>query len=108
MALFSKAAAAQTRISIDSVGAHIGDSAIVCTRVYGIKTTDKVTFINMGAPFPNAPLTVVVFAKDLPALKDKLDTLITDKQVCVTGKLITYRGKTEIIVSRTEDIVVQP
>lgn len=35
-----------------------------CDRVFTVKTTDKVTLINVVAAFPNAPLSVVIFEKD--------------------------------------------
>lgn len=101
-------ASAQTSVPLDSLQKHIGENVQVCTRVYGMKSTDKVTFINMGAHYPNAPLTLVIFAKDLEIFKDLLPQLVTDKQVCVTGNLKEYKGKTEIILSKLSDINIMP
>jgi len=56
---------AQTKISIDSISLYIGQHVQICSKVYGIKSTEKIIFINLSAAFPNAPLTVVIFAKDL-------------------------------------------
>jgi len=69
LTLAAKFSFAQTRISIDYVNAYMGQKVEVCSKVYGVKATEKITFINLGAAFPNAPLTVVIFAKDFPNFK---------------------------------------
>jgi DNA/RNA endonuclease YhcR with UshA esterase domain len=97
---------AQTNISIDSVSIHIGEKVTVCSEVFGVKSLDKVTFINAGAKYPNAPLTIVIFAKDLPNFKDTPEKLYGNQKICVTGVVKEYKGKTEINVSKPEDIVV--
>ena len=37
----------QAKISVDSVSKHIGETVIVCSKVYGVKALEKVTFINV-------------------------------------------------------------
>ena len=73
--------------------------------VYGVKSLEKVTFINVGAKYPNAPLTIVIFAKDLANFKDTPEKLYGNHSICVTGVLKEYKGKTEIIVSKPDEIV---
>ena len=96
---------AQTNISIDSVSKHIGEKVTVCSEVYGVKSLEKVTFINVGSKYPNTPLTIVIFAKDLANFKDTPEKLYGNRSICVTGVLKEYKGKTEIIVSKPEEIV---
>ena len=45
---------AQNKISIDSVSSHIGDTVQICSKVYGVKALEKVTFINVGRAYPNS------------------------------------------------------
>ena len=103
----SASAFCQKTIPIDSTVAHIGDSVTVCSKVFGVKSLDKVTFINVGAAYPNSPLTIVIFTKDLPNFKSSIETLYANKLICVTGRLKAYNGKPEIVVTRPEEITLQ-
>src|SRR5450432_4181986 len=84
----------QTKMSIDSVSNHIGESAIVCSEVHGIKSLQKETFINLRAEYPNSPLTIVIFAKDIGNFKSSIESMYNNKNICVTGILKDYKGKT--------------
>lgn len=84
---------AQTNISIDSVNKHIGENVKICATVFGVKSTATINFINLVAAYPNAPLTVVIFAKDTANFKQPLTTLYENEQICVTGTLSVYKGK---------------
>lgn len=99
-------AIAQTKIPVESVSSHIGEKVTVCSEVFGVKSFDKVTFINVGAKYPNAPLTIVIFKKDLANFKETPEKLFGNQPICVTGTLKEYKGKAEIIVSRPEEIVI--
>ena len=91
----------QTKITIDDVSKHVGDSVTVCTKVYGVKFFEKsqMTMLNLGAAYPNSPLTIVVFGKDLPNFKVAPDKMYADKEICVTGVIKEFKGKNEIVVS---------
>ena len=97
---------AQTKISVDSVNNHIGETVTICTQVFGVKSTATISFINLGAAYPNAPLTVVIFAKDSVNFKEPLSALYENKKICVTGILSLYKGKTQIVVSKRKEIEV--
>ena len=98
---------AQFKVPLDSLNQYIGKRVTVCSEVYGIKTTDKVTFINVGAKYPNAPLTIVIFKKDLDAnFTTSPEKLYGNQPICVTGVVKDYKGKTEIVVSSPEEIIV--
>lgn len=98
---------AQNKISVDFVNGHLGENVIVCSQVFGIKQTDKVTFINVGAAYSGSPLTVVIFTKDLANFKDNPSALYNDKKICVIGKLQDYKGKTEIVITQPSEIILQ-
>src|ERR1017187_5191572 len=97
----------QNKISIDSVGRHIGDSVTVCSKVYGIKVLEKVTLINLGATYPNNPLTLVIFIKDRSNFKEAPEVMYAGKTICVTGVIKEYQGKPEIMVASPGDIQIQ-
>lgn len=81
-------------IDIKDVANHIDEYAKVCGPVYGYKALDGLTLVNLGAAYPDQLMTVVLkgAAKDAAASID-------GKTVCVTGKIILYKGKPEIIVT---------
>ncbi len=68
---------------------------------------EKVTYINLGAAYPNSPLTIIVFAEDRTNFPESLEKLYGNQKVCVTGRIKEYKGKPEIIISKPEELVVQ-
>jgi DNA/RNA endonuclease YhcR with UshA esterase domain len=104
---FSSAAFCQTEISVDSVAKHLGEKVKICSKVFGTKALDNLTFINVGATYPNSPLTIVILAKDVPNFKEAPGTLYAGKNICVNGLIKEYKGKMEIEVSSPNEIIVQ-
>lgn len=100
---------AQTKIPVDSVSSHKGETVTVCGKVYGTKFLEKsqITFIDLGAAYPDAPLTVVILGKDKANFPKDPKTVYADKQICVTGMIKEYKGKLEIDVESPKEIVVQ-
>lgn len=109
--LFSVASAeAQTSIKLEEVSKHVGDSVTVCGLVadmrYFENSKNKPTLLNIGAKHPDAPLTVVIWENARALFTGKLEDLV-NKNICITGRIILYKGKPEIIVDIPEQIVVQ-
>lgn len=98
---------AQVKIPVDSVVQYVGQNVTVCATVYGVKSLDKLSFINLGAAYPKSPLTIVIFTKDLPNFKASPESLYANKSVCVTGKLEDFKGKPQMVITRPEEIIVQ-
>jgi hypothetical protein len=91
-------ALSQREVSVDSASKYIGALVTVCSKVYGVKVLDKITFINMGAPYHKSPLTVVIFTKDLVNFKETPEKLYSDKDICITGKIDDYKGKNRLLL----------
>lgn len=92
---------AQT-IPTDSVSNYIGKTVKVCDKVYGThvsKGEKKVTSLNLGADFPHQKVAVVIFESDLSKFTYKPEIFLKDKNVCVTGKVITYKEKPQIVLN---------
>ena len=85
---------------------YVGKNVTVCSRIYGIRSTDKITQINLDAPFPNSPLTVIIFASSYSKFSQPLTEYYNDKNICVTGKIELYKGKAQIIVDNPERIKI--
>ena len=85
---------ASVSIEARDAAQHYNENVRCCARVYGVKALGGLTLVNLGASYPNQPLTVVLrgAARDLGASLD-------GKMICVTGKVIAYREKPEIEVN---------
>jgi hypothetical protein len=101
---------AQTVISIDSVSAYIGKTVKVCGKVAGTFVTkgDKpVTYLNLGADYPNTKLTIVIFQKDLVNFPLKPSDHYKGQNVCITGEIKQYKEKIEIIANKPDQIEIK-
>lgn len=107
LSCFAYVLSAQVKVPVDSVARYIGQNVTVCASVFGVKSLDKLSFINLGAAYPKSPLTIVIFAKDLPNFKATPESLYANKSVCVTGKLEDFKGKPQIVITRPEEIIAQ-
>jgi hypothetical protein len=94
-------------ININDAMKYVGKTVTVCSRVYGVSATDKITRINLGDRFPNSPLTVVIFAGSYANFKSAPGEFYKDKNICVEGKVEEYRGKAQIIIEKPGDITVK-
>ncbi|HTD98508.1 MAG TPA: S1/P1 nuclease [Mucilaginibacter sp.] len=87
-------------IKESDVANHIGETVKVCSKVYGHKDFGSMVLVNMGGAYPNSLFTVVLRG-DSKGLADNLD----GKLICVSGKVIDYKGRPEIVV--TEKVQVE-
>ncbi len=103
-------AKAQTSIKLEDVSKYVGDSVTVCGKVadmrYFENSKNKPTLLNMGAKHPNALLTLVIWENARALFTTKVEDLM-DKEICITGRIILYKEKPEIIIDKPEQIVVQ-
>lgn len=62
---YLRPADAQQQISLTEVAQHVGDSVTVCGKVYGTYYAGTAegapTFLNIGARYPDQPLTVIIW-----------------------------------------------
>ncbi|MFZ1786364.1 MAG: hypothetical protein WAU23_14260 [Ferruginibacter sp.] len=103
-------AKAQSLIKLAEVDRHIGDSVTVCGKVESMRYFEngkgKPTLLNIGAAFPNQLLTVLIWDETRSLFPGKLEDLLK-KEICITGRIILYKEKPEIIINKTEQLVVQ-
>jgi len=109
--LLSSIVQAQQEIKIDELNKHIGDSVTVCTKVYGgiylDRSKDTPTLLNAGGNYPEAPLTILIWAEARKQFKGAPEVFYKDKNICVTGKIILYKDKPEIVVYEEKQIVLK-
>jgi micrococcal nuclease len=100
------AAFGQTKISAKEAASHIGETVTVCDKVYSTKLIDgsNMTLLNLGDYYPKQLLTVVIKGKDRSKFKDAPETYFKGKNVCVTGKIVDYKGNPEVVVNEPSAI----
>lgn len=109
--LVTTIACAQQEIKIEDAAKHEGDSVIICAKIFGAKyfenSNRSPTLLNAGAKYPDAPLTFVIFGESRASFKNKPEEFYPDKRICVTGRVVIYKGKPEIIIYDEKQVVVE-
>ena len=88
-------------IDIQTAASHVDEYVTVCAPVYGYKALESMTLVNLGAAYPDQLLTLVLRegAKDIYKSLD-------GQTVCVTGTIVLYKEKPEIVVTDPGAVVV--
>lgn len=85
---------------------HIGETAIVMDRVEGVHRSGKGNaFLNMGGTYPRQAFTAFIPAASATQFPDL--NQYQSKSVSVSGKIVLYKGKPEIIVTSPSQIVIK-
>jgi hypothetical protein len=82
------------RIDVKDGAKHVNENVIVTAKVYGIKALEELTLVNLGAAYPDQPMTVVLRGSARPVAVG-----IDGKTITVTGTVTMYKGKPEIVVN---------
>jgi len=106
IALFTLKASAQTTIPAKDAAKHINEKVTVCDKVWSTKLLDgvNITFLDMGGYHPNQLLTIVIKGEDRSKFKNKPEDDYKQKNICVTGTIIDFKGKPEIVVTDPSQI----
>jgi hypothetical protein len=100
----------QTKIDIQDVSKHVGDSVELSAKIYGGKYLENAngspTLLNVGADYPNALLTLVVpkpireqFFRQTPEI------VLKGKECIIYGKIELYKEKPQIIIYNKKQII---
>jgi hypothetical protein len=81
-------------IAITEAASHLNEVVTIQSKVYSSREMGSMTLVNLGAAYPDQLLTVVLRDEAKDQLKD-----LDGKTVSVTGKVIDYKGKPEIVVT---------
>jgi len=99
-------------VPLAEAGLHVGQVARVCGRVETAahipSAKGRPTFLNLGRPYPDQLFTIVIWEQARSRFEEPPERFFDGKEVCVTGRIETYRGKPQIVVSGPEQIVVTP
>lgn len=81
-------------IDIHEAANHMNEYVTVCAPVYGYKALDGMTLVNLGGAYPDQLLTLVLKGAAKDAYKG-----LDGQTVCVTGKIVLYKDKPEIVIT---------
>jgi hypothetical protein len=86
---------------------YVGEYAMVCgviaTADYMQNVRGAPTHLNFGKPYPNQDFSVVIWGKE----RKNFDVVLQDldgHKACAYGKIETYRGKAQIMISQPEQL----
>lgn len=82
------------KVSLNAISGATGKTVTVSGKVYGTKDIGRMLLIDLGAAHPNQLLTVAAQGKAKAGIASELE----GKTITVTGKVILFKGKPEIIV----------
>lgn len=96
-------------ITAEEADQHIGETNTVCGLVASARYLGKggPTYLNFDRPYPNQTLTVMISDADRAGFTSPPEMMFNGKTVCVTGVIIDYRKKPEIVVTDPSQIVLQ-
>jgi hypothetical protein len=81
---------------------HVGEQATVCGRVasgrYAATTRGKPTFLDLDKPYPDQLFTVLIWGENRAKFGAPEESY-RNKNICITGRIQSYRGEPEIIAS---------
>jgi len=101
----------QTPIKLEDVSRHIGDSVQVCGKIYSgrwLRASDgRPILLNMGALYPNQPLTVVVWGKDRMRFDYEPELELIEREVCLTGRIQLHNGKPQLVLYNPKQVVIK-
>lgn len=90
---------------------HIGETNRVCGVVASTRFLEsgrnQPTYLNFDHPYPDQTFTVLIHGPDRAKFKTPPEVMFNQKTVCVTGVILDYRGKPEIVVEDPAQIVIQ-
>ena len=88
--------------TLDNLSLFVGDSVTISGRIFSARyfsdSKTAPTLLNMGAPYPDQPLTIVIEQKDRLLFDDKPEEVYLDKDITVSGRVTLYKNKPQIFV----------
>ena len=97
----------QTKIEAKEAAKHMNETVMVFDKIAGGKyfENSQTTLLDVGAAHPNELFTIVIKGDDRKKFAAAPETDLLNKRVCITGKIIEYKGKPEIIVTEAAQLV---
>ncbi len=99
---------AQQEIKLEEVRNHIGDSVKLVAKIYGGKyfetANNAPTLLDVGAHYPDAPLTLVIWGDVRSQFKNAPEVFYAGKNEWITGKIELYKNKPQIVIHSANQV----
>jgi DNA/RNA endonuclease YhcR with UshA esterase domain len=98
----------QTNVPAKEAAKHLNEKVTICDKIYGGKflSGPGITLIDVGGSHPDEALTLLIKGDDRKKFKSPPEELFKDKKVCITGTVVDYKGKPEIIITEADQIKI--
>jgi len=110
LALCSAGLLAAATIPASAAKDHMNETGTVCGKVVGTRYLDqspsKITFLNFDKPYPETPFTAIISGADRAKFGEP-EKAYLNKDLCVTGKIVEYNGKPEIVLTDPSQVRVE-
>lgn len=99
---------AQTTIAAKDAAKHIGEDVTITDKIYGGKflAGPGLTLLDVGGSHPNEVLVLLIKGDDRKKFTGSPEETLKGKSVTITGKVIDYKGKPEIVITEPTQIKV--
>jgi DNA/RNA endonuclease YhcR with UshA esterase domain len=103
-----KASAQTTTIAAKDADKHLNETVTVTGKIFGSKffANSNMTLLDVDGFNPNQKLTLMISGTDRPKFKGKPEDDYKGKEVTVTGKIIDFKGKPEIVITDPDQIKI--
>ena len=101
---------AQKEIKTTEAANHVGDSVTMTGEIMGARfltgSNGRPTLMNMGAPYPNQHLTLIILGENRSQFSGAPEMLYNNTMVRVWGKVELFKGKPQIVLKSEKQIQV--
>ncbi len=99
--------AQETSPTLETIASFEGKTITICEKVTGTRETKgENVLLNFGKPYPNNAFSVIIFKRDRDKFSyNPLD--LKDKTICITGMVVMYKGKPEIVIKNESEILIK-
>lgn len=108
---FASVGYSQVEVNATTIKDHIGDSVKYCGKVVTARLMDRMNnapaFLNIDGAYPNQVFTVVIWKQDREKFKESPEKFYLNKDVCIYGKVETFKEQVQIILRSESQIVLQ-
>ena len=92
------------RISAAEAKDHYNESLVVTGRVAQVTFRPTIAYLNLDKAYPDTPFAIAIFSAATNQFGDL--SRLKGKAVEVQGKVVEYRGRAEIVIDNTNQLVV--
>lgn len=108
--IFSTVLVAQVNVTSAEIKNYAGQIVSICDRIVDAKFLEssitKPTLLNVGGAYPNHLFTIVINFENRGNFSFKPEEYYLNKRVCVTGKVVDFKGRPQIVVLSPAEMII--